>query len=132
MTVRQVVPLVEGQAAPIAGATIGGGLVFVSGLAPVDLATMAVVGDDIATQAAHVLAQLGDVLRRAGSDLGSVLRLECFLADPSDFAGWNEAFAASFPTDPPARTTLVASFVLPGMRIEIQAVAVAGAQAAGG
>lgn len=132
MTIRQVVPLVEGQAAPIAGATIGAGLVFVSGLAPVDLATMAVVGDDITTQAAHVLDQLDDVLRRAGSDLASVLRLECFLADPSDFAGWNAAFAASFPADPPARTTLVASFVLPGMRIEIQAVAVAGPQPPGG
>lgn len=128
MTGRRVVPLVDGQAAPIAGATVGAGLVFVSGLAPIDVATMAVVGDDIATQAAHVLEQLDDLLSRAGTDMASVLRLECFLADPADFAGWNEAFAASFPSDPPARTTLVASFVLPGMRIEIQAVAVAGAQ----
>jgi 2-iminobutanoate/2-iminopropanoate deaminase len=124
VTERRSIPLVEGQAAPIAGATVGAGLVFVSGLAPVDLATMVVLGDDIATQAESVLDQLTDVLTRAGSSLGAVLRLECFLADPADFGGWNEAFAARFPADPPARTTLVSAFVIPGMRIEVQAVAV--------
>lgn len=130
MTVRQFIPLVEGQTASIAGATVGAGLVFVSGLAAVDPATMVVIGDDIATQATFVLDQMAAVLHRAGSDLGSVLRLECFLADPADFGGWNAAFTAAFPTDPPARTTLVASFVLPGMRIEVQAVAMAGSQPA--
>ncbi len=125
MTARRSIPLVEGHAAPIAGATVGAGLVFVSGLAPVDLATMAVLGDDIATQAEHVLDQLADVLARAGSSLGGVLRVECFLADPADFSGWNEAFAARFPADPPARTTLVSALVVPGMRVEVQAVAVA-------
>lgn len=130
MTARQTIPLVVGQTAPIAGATVGAGLVFVSGLAAVDPSTMVVVGDDIATQATFVLDQMADVLRRAGSDLSSVLRLECFLADPADFVGWNAAFAAAFPTDPPARTTLVASFVVPGMRLEVQAVAVAGSQPA--
>lgn len=128
MTERHVIPLAEGQPAPIAGATVGAGLVFVSGLAPVDLATMAVIGDDIAAQSTYVLDQMADVLHRAGSSLDSVLRLECFLADAADFGGWNESFAAAFPTDPPARTTLVASFVVPGMRIEIQAVALDGSQ----
>lgn len=132
MTGRKVIPMVDGQAAPIAGATVGAGLVFVSGLAPVDLDTMAVIGDDIATQASFVLDQMADILRRADSDLDSVLRLECFLADPADFGGWNAAFEAAFPTDPPARTTLVASFVLSEMRIEVQAVAVAGSQPATG
>ena len=125
---KRVVPLAEGAPAPIAGATVGAGLVFVSGLAPVDLATMTPVGDDITTQAEAVLDQLVDLLERAGSDLGSVLRVECFLADPSDFPAWNTVFAARFGSDPPARTTLVSSFVVPGMRLEVQAVAVARGQ----
>lgn len=128
MTARQTIPLVQGEPAPIAGATLGAGLIFVSGLAPVDLATMAVIGDDIATQAGHVLDQLAELLDRARSSLDSVLRLECFLADPIDFGEWNKAFAARFPVDPPARTTLVSAFVVPGMRIEIQAVALDGSQ----
>lgn len=102
MTGRTVIPLADGATAPIAGATTGAGLVYVSGLAPVDLATMDLAGDDIATQADAVLDQLADVLTRAGSSLESVLRVECFLADPSDFAAWNSAFEARFGVDPPA------------------------------
>lgn len=125
MTERVTVPLTPGSPAPIAGAAVGSGLVFVSGLAPIDMATMTLAGDDITSQAEAVLDQLADVLARAGSDLGSVLRVECFLADASDFAGWNEAFAGRFGADPPARTTLVTGFVMPGMRIEVQATALA-------
>jgi 2-iminobutanoate/2-iminopropanoate deaminase len=52
-----------------------------------------------------------------------VLRVECWLADPSDFPAWNEAFAATFPPPRPARTTLVAGLPLPGLLVELQLTA---------
>jgi 2-iminobutanoate/2-iminopropanoate deaminase len=51
------------------------------------------------------------------------LRVEAFLARAADFARWEEAFAATWPAFPPARTTLVAGFALPAVLVELQAIA---------
>lgn len=64
-----------------------------------------------------------DVLVAAGSGPEHVLRVECWLADRSDFPTWNELWVELFPTAPPARTTLVAGFALPGLLIEVQVTA---------
>ncbi|GAB2812110.1 RidA family protein [Actinocorallia aurea] len=71
-----------------------------------------------------VFAALTRTLDAHGMGLHDLVRVECFLTDPADFPAWNAAFAAAFPDDPPARTTLVTALALPGLRIEIQAVAV--------
>jgi 2-iminobutanoate/2-iminopropanoate deaminase len=100
-----------------------GDLLFVSGQVPIDLTTMAVIGDDIDTQARLALDRLIVVLRAAGTEPENILRLECFLSDATDFNSWNTVFAEYFPSSPPARTTLIAGFVLPEVLIEVQAIA---------
>jgi enamine deaminase RidA (YjgF/YER057c/UK114 family) len=55
--------------------------------------------------------------------MADVLRVECILASADDFAAWNAVFRASFPAPRPARTTFVASFVVPGMLLEVQVTA---------
>ena len=70
-----------------------------------------------------MLDQIAQTLAAAGASMADVLRVECILARAEDFAAWNELFAARFPTPRPARTTFVASFVIPGMLLEIQATA---------
>lgn len=113
-----------GQAAPLFPAAIrASGLLFLSGQAPIDPATRAVTTDDFAGQAAFVLDQIAQTLASAGASMADVLRVECILARAEDFAAWNEIFAARFPAPRPARTTFVASFVIPGMLLEIQATA---------
>jgi 2-iminobutanoate/2-iminopropanoate deaminase len=104
-------------------ATKAAGLLFLSGQAPIDPATRAVCSDDFGEQAAFVLDQIARTLAAAGAGLADVLRVECILARAEDFAAWNELFAARFPAPRPARTTFVASFVIPGMLLEIQATA---------
>jgi 2-iminobutanoate/2-iminopropanoate deaminase len=104
-------------------ATKAGGLLFLSGQAPIDPATRAVCSADFGEQAAFVLDQVEQTLAAAGASMADVLRIECILARAGDFAAWNELFAARFPAPRPARTTFVASFVIPGMLLEIQATA---------
>jgi 2-iminobutanoate/2-iminopropanoate deaminase len=104
-------------------ATKAAGLLFLSGQAPIDPATRAVCSADFGAQAAFVLDQIAQTLAAAGASMADVLRVECILARAEDFAAWNELFAARFPVPRPARTTFVASFVIPGMLLEIQATA---------
>lgn len=104
-------------------ATKANGLLFLSGQAPIDPATRAVCSADFGAQAAFVLDQIAQTLAAAGASMADVLRIECILARAEDFAAWNELFAARFPAPRPARTTFVASFVIPGMLLEIQATA---------
>ena len=96
---------------------------FLSGFIPIDPATRKVSGDDIESQAEAVLVQIREAVEDAGSNLQHVLKLECFLGDPSDFAGWNRVFARYFPVEPPARITQVGKFVEESVRIQVHGVA---------
>ena len=109
----------------IADAVRHGDLIFLSGRAPVDPATLQVVGDGFAEQAQIVLRDIDTVLAAAGSDWDHVLRIECFLADPADFAEWNRIWGERFTPPRPARTTVVAGFAVPGILIELQVTAAA-------
>ena len=109
----------------IADAVRHGDLIFLSGRAPVDPATLQVVGDGLAEQARIVLRDIDAVLVAAGSDWDHVLRIECFLADAADFAEWNRIWAERFTPPRPARTTVVAGFAVPGILIELQVTAAA-------
>jgi 2-iminobutanoate/2-iminopropanoate deaminase len=100
-----------------------GDLVFLSGRAAVDPATLAVVGDDFPGQAQIVLRDIERVLTAAGSDWGHVLRIECFLADAADFPAWNRIWRERFDPPRPARTTVVCGFAVPGILIELQVTA---------
>jgi 2-iminobutanoate/2-iminopropanoate deaminase len=100
-----------------------GDLVFLSGRAAVDPATLKVVGEDFLEQALIVLRDIEAVLTAAGSDWRHVLRIECFLADAADFPVWNRIWRERFDAPRPARTTVVSEFAIPGILIELQVTA---------
>jgi len=107
----------------ISSAVRWGDLLFLSGRGPVDTATLEVVSDDFEEQARAVLADIGATLAEAGSGFEHVLRVQCFLANASDFSAWNRLWAEYFPPPRPVRTTLVTGFVVPGMLIEVEVTA---------
>ncbi len=121
--VESVVCLGNAPRPLMADATRWGDLLFLSGRAPVEPGTLKLRARDFAAQASAVLDDVAAVLASCGSALEHVLRVECYLADPADFAAWNEAFAAGFPSSPPARMTLVTGFAVEGMLIEVQVIA---------
>lgn len=100
-----------------------GDLLLLSGQAPIDPATGKLCAPDFASQATFVLDRITQTLALAGATLADVLRVECILADAADFGAWNELYAQVFPPPRPARTSFVASFVVPGMLLEVQVTA---------
>jgi 2-iminobutanoate/2-iminopropanoate deaminase len=103
-----------------------GDLLLLSGRAAVDPATLAVIDGGLAAQAQRVLDDIDAVLEAAGSSRAHVLRVECFLADASDFPAWNAIWCEYFTPPRPARTTVVCEFAVPGILIELQVTAGAG------
>jgi 2-iminobutanoate/2-iminopropanoate deaminase len=114
---------VGGQAPLISSAVRWGDLLFLSGRAPIDTATMEVVSSDFEEQARNVLDQIMDSLAEAGSGPEHVLRVQCYLLDGSHFAQWNRLWAEYFPAPRPVRTTIVTGFTVPGMLIEVEVTA---------
>jgi 2-iminobutanoate/2-iminopropanoate deaminase len=113
-----------GRPAPLFPAAIRHGeLLLLSGQAPLEPSTGAVVDGGFREQARRVLASVADSLDMAGSTMADVLRVVCILARAEDFPVWNEEFAQAFPEPRPVRTTFVAGFVLPGMLIEVEVTA---------
>ncbi|WP_153808958.1 RidA family protein [Nocardia sp. SYP-A9097] len=106
-------------------ARVGAGLVFTSGLAAIDPATMTVSATDFHGQAAAVFEQLDAALTACGSSRDQVLKLDCFLAERQWFPAWNAAFESFFKTAAPARTTTITTLPIEGLLIEVQAIAVA-------
>ncbi len=120
MTAKQAFPLPG--SAPISASVRWGDLLFVSGQAPIDPATMELVSLEVEAQCRAVLAALAAVAEEAGTSLDNALFVECFLADPADFGVWNRVYAEMVPAPYPARTTVTGGFVVPGMRVEAHAV----------
>ena len=100
-----------------------GDLLLLSGRAAVDPATGLVRATTFGEQLRIVLDDALGVLDAAGTDAGHVLRVECWLRDRRDFAEWNAAYAATFASPRPARTTLVADFPIDGLLVELQLTA---------
>jgi 2-iminobutanoate/2-iminopropanoate deaminase len=112
-----------GSEPAISDAVRFGDLLFLSGRAAIDPATLALVAEGFDEQALAVLNDIGEVLRSTGSGWDGVLRVACFLADAADFPAWNRIWSEHFSPPRPARTTVVAEFTVPGMRIELEVIA---------
>lgn len=109
---------------PYSQAMVAGDMVFCAGQLPLDPATGSLVEGDIAVQTGRVLDNLAAVLAAAGSDLAHVVKTTVFLADISDFAAMNEAYALRFGDHRPARSTFQVAALPRGARVEIECVAV--------
>lgn len=109
---------------PYSSAVIAGTLVFVSGQSGRDPQTD-VVSEDVETQTEQCLANVATILEAAGSSLSKVIRCGVFLVDMNDFERMNGVYARMFGTHRPARTTVAVSELPgPGLRVEIDAVAI--------
>ena len=111
---------------PYSQAVVAGDLVFVSGQGPFDPATGAVVGETIQEQTRQAFRNIQAILEAAGSSMAQVVNATFVLADPADFPGLNEEWAAWFPDDPPARSGAKHPAPAPGLRISIAVIADAG------
>ena len=115
------------QAEPIShftDAVQAGDLLFVSGVVPVDAERRLVGGDDVVAQARAVFANIGEILEAAGCTFADVVKINVFLTDIDDRPLVNPVRQAVFGAARPASTLVeVSALVIPGARIEVDAVA---------
>jgi len=109
---------------PVAQATRGGGLVFVGGQMPRDMATGRIV-EGAAAQARLSLAHCLAILEAAGSGADKVMRADVFVTDLSAKDAVNAAFAEAFGDRPPARNMVEVSAIGEDAVVEIGLVALA-------
>lgn len=108
---------------PYSPAVRAGDFIFVSGQGPIDPETDTLFTGDIGEQTRLVLLNIQRILEGCGASMADVVRCSVFLADAGDFAAMNEVYAGFFGQHKPARTTVAASFVAPGMKVEIDCIA---------
>jgi 2-iminobutanoate/2-iminopropanoate deaminase len=101
-----------------------GALVFTAGQIPLDPATGKIDGDDIASQTRRALANVGEILKKAGSSPQKVVKTTVFLKDMNEFAGMNAVYAEFFGTHAPARSTVEVARLPKDVKVEIEAIAV--------
>src|SRR5437588_11046210 len=101
---------------PYPPAVRAGDFIYVSGQVPPETG-------DIAHETRQVLGNIQRLLAGCGATMAEVVKCQVFLGQASDFAAMNEVYATFFGDDKPARTTVVAGFMLPGIKIEIDAIA---------
>jgi 2-iminobutanoate/2-iminopropanoate deaminase len=100
-----------------------GNLVYTAGQIPLDPSTGKLVEGDIVVQAERVMANVAAVLAAAGSSLDKVVKTTCFLTNLADYPKFNEVYARSFTTMPPARSTVQVAGLPAGALVEVECVA---------
>ena len=122
---RQIIftPKAAKPPAAYSQAVRAGGLIFVSGTAPHDPVSGALVGDTIQEQTRQCLKNIEEILEAAGSSLEKIASVTVMLADEQDFQGMNEEWLRWFPSNPPARQGAKLPVRIPGLKVSIAAIA---------
>ena len=100
-----------------------GGLLFVSGQLPIDMAT-GVFPADIKEQTKASLTNAGTILEKAGSILHKAVKTTVFLSDMNNFGAMNEVYASFFPNGGyPARSAVQVARLPKDALVEIEVIA---------
>ena len=115
---------IAGAGVPLSAVVKGAGLVFVSGMPPIDTKNRRLVNGDISKQTEVCLDNVKAALEAAGSSMDKVLKVTVFLTDMRDFQAMNEVYRTYFSGDLPARSTVgVSALARPELHVEIEMIA---------
>jgi len=100
---------------------------YVSGVVGQKPGTRELVSADFESQCQQAMENLKASVEAAGASMANVLKCTCFLTDASDFGTFNKVYVTYFPSEPPARSTvIVKALVVEGAKLEIDCVAAIG------
>jgi 2-iminobutanoate/2-iminopropanoate deaminase len=118
---------VDGLAEPIShftDAVRAGGLIFVSGIVPIDGEGRLVGGGDVVEQARQVFRNMGEVLAASGCGFADVVKVPVFLTDVDDRPRINPVREEIFGDTRPASTLVeVPRLAVVGAKVEVECVA---------
>jgi len=104
---------------------IANGFVFVSGQLPIDAAGAKLTEQPFEAQAERVLANLAAALTGAGSGIEKLVQVRVYLVDVAYWASFNEIYARWAGDARPARAVVPVPALHFGLKIEIEATALA-------
>jgi 2-iminobutanoate/2-iminopropanoate deaminase len=109
--------------APYSQAVVANGFAYLAGQVGLDKDNNVVAPGDVKEQTRVSIERISTILAEFGAELTDIVSATVFITDLDDFAAFNEAWAESFGDHRPARACVVAGLLLPGLVVEIQAVA---------
>lgn len=102
-----------------------GDLVFLSGAGPVDREGNLIGGDDVTEQTRQVLRNMQLMLDAAGATFADITKVTCYVTDMKDLKDIDLARREFFGSSKPTSTLIgIRELGVPGMRVEIEAIAV--------
>ena len=111
---------------PYSQGIVWGNLLFCAGQIPLEPDSMRLVKGDVRSQVKRVIGNLEAVLKKGGSGLDRILRLDVFMTDLGSFPEVNAVLAEVFGSSKPARVTVEVSALPMGAEIEMAAIAAIG------
>lgn len=98
------------------------GLVYTSGVIPVDPATGNIPEGSVA-QARQAFTNMKNLVEAAGSSMDKVLKTTVFIKEMNDFGAINEVYAEFFPEPYPARSCVEVARLPKDVMLEIEVIA---------
>jgi 2-iminobutanoate/2-iminopropanoate deaminase len=104
-------------------AVIAGDFIFISGTLGLRPGTFELADGGIGPQTVQCLRHVETILKACDATLADLVRINVFLADESEFAEMNEAYASVIGSEPPTRITVGRAGLQFGAAIEIDCTA---------
>ncbi len=109
---------------PYSQAIDANGMVFLSGMLPIDCTTGNFVSGGIKEQTTQIFINIKAVLSASALNIDNVVKTTVYLSDMSLFAQMNEIYSSQFNEPFPARTTIAAKALPKDALVEIEVIAV--------
>ena len=100
------------------------GLLFTSGVIPIDPETNTLVEGDVAVQARQAIGNLKNLIEAAGSSMDKVVKTTVYIKNMNDCGTINDIYKDYFTSDFPARSCVEVARLPKDVLIEIEAIAV--------
>ena len=100
------------------------GMIYTSGMMPIDPSTGELVTGSVEAQAEQAISNLEALLAASGSSIEKAVKTVVFISNMDDFGKINEVYAKHFKEPYPARSCVQVARLPKDVAIEIEAVAV--------
>ena len=108
---------------PYSQAVLVNGMLFTSGVIPIDPETNTLVEGDVTVQARQSIGNLKNLIEASGSSMDKVVKTTVFIKDMNDFGKINDIYKDFFTSDFPARSCVEVARLPKDVLIEIEAIA---------
>lgn len=108
---------------PYSQAVLVNGMLFTSGVIPIDPETNTLVEGDVTAQARQAIGNLKNLIEASGSSMDKVVKTTVFIKDMNDFGKINDIYKDFFTSDFPARSCVEVARLPKDVLIEIEAIA---------